>query len=93
MTTTTRTQGAEVKSARAGAQFLFGSINEPGAYVCNWNGHLIRMPEEALKPGHSPLLNILSKESLYVTKISDDPFIPVLKARLIAADTDLEVNF
>ena len=30
---------------------------------------------------------------MIVSKLSDDPFVPVTKARMIAADLDLFVNF
>jgi hypothetical protein len=33
------------------------------------------------------------KEPLFVTKISDDPYIPVSKARILTADWDMVVNF
>ena len=30
---------------------------------------------------------------MYVTKLSDDPYLPLTKARMIAANNDLVVNF
>ena len=71
----------------------FDQINEPGAYVCNWSGHLIRLPEDAVMPGRSPVLEIRAREPLYVTKISDDPFVPLTKARMVASDLDRLVDF
>ncbi len=71
----------------------FDHINEPGCYICNWSGHLLRIPEDAIAPGRSPLINMVGKDRLFVTKISDNPFIPVTKARLLAADWDISVNF
>ncbi len=76
-----------------GNRFAFDQINDPGAYLCNWSGHLLRLPEDGVIPGRSPLLEILGKEELQVTKISEDPFIPVTKARMVASDLDLVVNF
>ncbi len=77
----------------AGTTYRFDQIDSPGAYVSNWSGHLIRIPEEAVNPGRSPVLEILGKEDLHVTKVSENPFITVTKARMIASDLDLEVNF
>ncbi len=77
----------------AGKVVAFGQIDDPGAYVCNWSGHLLRCPEDALKPGRSPALEIVGAEHVYVTKISDNPFIARTKARMIASDLDLPVNF
>ncbi len=76
-----------------GTQTLFHSINEPGTYVCNWSGHLLRVPEDGIKIGRSPLISMSANEQLYVTKISDNPFIEISKARLLAAEYDLPVNF
>ena len=83
----------ESESTSLGTQLPFDSINEPGCYVCNWSGHLLRVPEDAIKPGRSPLLSIMGTEPLFVTKLSNDPYIAVSKARLIAADLDVAVNF
>ncbi|MFQ5425052.1 MAG: hypothetical protein ACE5F9_13880 [Phycisphaerae bacterium] len=76
-----------------GITLPFEAISEPGAYICNWSGHLLRMPEDSIKPGRSPLMSIKGTGPLFVTKISHDPFVQVSKARLIAADCDVPVNF
>lgn len=76
-----------------GMKVPFDSLNEPGTYICDWSGHMVRVPGDSLKPGRSPLMIITGKEPLFLTKISDDPFIPISKARLLAANCDLEVNF
>lgn len=91
MTPTVKTREYEAKNV--GAQFPFSNLDEPGTYVSNWSGHLVRIPQESLKPGHSPVLEIIGKEPMIVTKLSDDPFITINKARMIAADLDLMVNF
>ena len=69
------------------------NICEPGTYVCNWSGHLLRVPEDGVTPGRSPLVSIVGQEALYVTKICDDPFVPLTKARLLASNFDIMVNF
>ena len=68
-------------------------INEPGAYVCQWSGHLLRVPEDGVTAGRSPMINIVGPDPLYVTKISDYPWIPLTKARMLASNYDLNVNF
>ncbi len=95
MTTTTVQQTAKQfgTEGHAGTIVPFDQINEPGCYVCNWSGHLCRVPDDAIAPGRSPLLNIVGQDPLFVTKISDNPFIPVTKARLLAANCDLDVSF
>ncbi len=77
----------------AGVVMPFESIGEPGAYICNWSGHLLRVPEDAVVRGRSPAVNIVGPGSISVTKISNDPFIPRTKAKLLAANFDVEVDF
>ena len=84
------TQGT---GAGVGVTIPFDQINEPGCYVCNWNGHLLRVPHDGIAPGRSPLLNIVGCEPLYVTKISPNPFVTMTKARLLASNFDINVNF
>ena len=94
MVAPTKQQEGTIASTQGfGTQIPYEAINEPGAYICNWSGHLLRIPEEAVKPGHSPLLAIKANETLFVTKVCTDPFIPVTKARMLAADLDIQVNF
>ena len=68
-------------------------INDAGAYICNWSGHLLRVPEDGVCAGRSPLLAMVGPEPLFVTKISDNPYITITKAKLIASNLDLSVNF
>ncbi len=76
-----------------GTTIPWSNISEPGCYVCNWSGHLLRVPEDAVKPGRSPVLDMRAKEPLFVTKLSEDPFITLTKARIVASDLDQDVNF
>ena len=71
----------------------FEDVNSPGVYVERQTGNLLRIPEDALAPGRSPALEVLSNEPWIVTKISNDPYLPVTKARMVAADFDLTINF
>lgn len=87
------TKTKETESQFSGTQFRFANLTDPGAYFCNWSGHLVRVPEDAVRQGRSPVIEILGNEPLNVTKLSDDPFIPITKARMIAADLDHAVNF
>ena len=87
------TKARATDSRFRGVQMPFDKINEPGTYFCNWTGHLMRIPDDAVKQGRSPVIDIVGPETMYVTKLSDDPYIPLTKARLIAADLDHAVNF
>lgn len=76
-----------------GTTLPFENLNDPGCYVCNWNGHLMRVPDDGVAPGRSPLINVIGTEPLFVTKIADNPFIPLTKARMVACNLDIAVNF
>ena len=89
---TSKTRDHEPRPRVANA-IPFEEIEEPGAYLSHWSGHLIRVPENALKAGSSPQIGIVGKEPMMVTKLSDDPFCTLSRARYIAADLDLQVNF
>ncbi len=83
----------QFESTGTGAQVPYDSISEPGTYVSNWTGHLLRVPEEAILSGRSPTMEIHGSRPLFVTKISDDPYLPISKARLIAANCDVAIDF
>jgi hypothetical protein len=88
------TMKKEVEYKRFNAkQIPFNEIEEAGTYYSNWTGHLIRIPDDGLKAGSSPVIDIRGKAPMIVTKLSDDPYVTVSKARMIAADLDLDVNF
>ncbi len=91
--TTTRTYTQAESTGCQGTQIPFESINQPGCYVCNWSGHLLRVPEDGVAQGRSPLINIIGLQQLFVTKLNENPFIPVTKARMLAANWDIAVNF
>ena len=70
-----------------------GSICEPGAYVCLWNGHLLRVPAEGLDSGRCPHLCIAAAGPLDVIRISDDPYVDVDEARRLAAGHAVPTTF
>ena len=91
--TATQHMKSESVVANIGATFRWEAVNEQGTYYSNRTGHLIRIPEMGLKPGFSPVIEIVGKESMVVTKLSDDPYLCISKARMLAANLDLAVNF
>ena len=92
-TQTTQTKNQTYSTNCPVTTIPWDNINESGTYVCNWSGHLLRIPEDGVTLGRSPVVNIVGCEPLFVTKISCDPFIPVTKARLLASNFDMMVNF
>ncbi|MFO0839311.1 MAG: hypothetical protein U1D55_12405 [Phycisphaerae bacterium] len=91
--TSTTNYATTFNSKTIGTTIPFDAINEPGAYICNWSGHLLRVPEDGVTPGRSPMINIVGTDSLTVTKISENPYITLTKAKLVASNFDLAVNF
>lgn len=93
MSTATSCATTQDFAANCGQTVPFDQINEPGCYICNWSGHLLRVPEDGVAPGRSPLVNVVGTEKLLVTKISSNPFITLTKAKMIASNLDINVNF
>ncbi len=95
MTTATqsRTGFENANGASIGTRIPFEAIQDPGCYICNWSGHLLRVPEDGVAPGRSPLLTIVGCEPLFVTKISENPYMTLTKAKVVASNYDLAVNF
>lgn len=91
-TTLQETSTSEV-SALTLMRVPFSEIREPGAYVSNLTGHLVRIPEDAVKPNRTPVIDLVSAEPLLFSKISDNPYISITKARMLACDFDLPVQF
>lgn len=90
---TTTSFGTTYGTKTVGTTIPFDAINEPGAYICTWSGHLLRVPEDGVTAGRSPLINIVGNDPLMVTKISENPYITLTKAKLLASNFDLNVNF
>ena len=66
-------------------------ISEPGCYVCTRTGQLLRVPTNVTPSWFAALGNVDDGLEGY-TKISDNPFIPLTPARLIAANLDIETR-
>ncbi|MCH7760379.1 hypothetical protein IIA15_03120 [candidate division TA06 bacterium] len=71
----------------------FEEINEPGAYLDVNTGNLFRIPPEALRLGHSPVISVTCNGSFPVCRLSDDPYMTRVQAKTIAADHNLWTNF
>ena len=93
MTTATTQERSSQLENGVGSTNPFDQINSHGCYIWRSTGDLLRVPEDALAPERSPKIDLVSKDPCLVTKISSDPYVSVSKARAIAADMDLPVNF
>lgn len=76
-------------------EFDWNEIEKPGSYLVKETGNLVRVPQEGLSPGHSPLISLTCCEpdGTRVVKLSENPSAPISKLRRIAADSDHFVNF
>lgn len=88
-----KNEGVPPHTMQSTNRLQFAEITSPGSYVFHETGDLCRVPEDALVAGRSPLIDFVSKTPKMVTKISDDPWIPVSKARQLASDADLFIDF
>ena len=68
-------------------------LEMPGFYVCRTTGTGYRVPAEALIKGASPVIEQVSSHPSRLVKVSDNPFVPLIKARNLAADCNIEPNF
>jgi hypothetical protein len=68
-------------------------LEMPGFYVCRATGNGYRVPAEALIKGASPVIEQVSSQPSRLVKVSDNPFVPLIKARNLAADCNIEPNF
>ena len=93
--TITKTKDREtiLGTSASGTTLPFDGIREPGAYICRWSGHLLRVPETGIGTELTPGMSVVAADALLVTKIDDDPYVPVTRARLLAANQDVPVNF
>ena len=84
--------GPERRSSRL-QEMSWNTIEHPGCYLVLESGTLARVPQEALAPGHSPLVTFASTGETRVAKLSENPADPISVLRSIAANNDYFVNF
>lgn len=74
-------------------QTSWEEITSPGAYVDIGSGDLFRVPQEALMGGASPLIRKQSLGASRLVKVSDDPYVKTMEARMLCAEHNVSVNF
>lgn len=80
-------------SAKIGVRMLFDQIRQPGCYICEWSGHLVRVSEGAAARGSAVLPSVTGSDPLFVTMISDEPDLSLDEAKSIARRLELSINF
>ncbi len=79
--------------ARRLQEMSWNEIDRPGCYVLIDSGDLLRVPQDALAAGHSPLISVTSVEETRVAKLTNNPADPISTLRTLAADNDYFVHF
>jgi hypothetical protein len=74
-------------------EMAWNSIDRPGCYLILGSGDLVRIPQEAVAHGHSPLITVTSTGETRVARLSENVAEPISTLRVLAADNDYFVNF
>ena len=90
---TTATISKQTPVTNLGATVPFDEICDAGAYVCNWSGHLLRVADPVQLNGRTAAINIVGNAPLTVTKISDNPMLPLSVAKQQAARLAVHATF
>ena len=75
------------------SEVSWDELETPGFYVSRVTGNGYRIPTEALIKGGSPVIEQVSARPTRLVKLSDNPFIPLIKARNLAANCNIKPNF
>lgn len=93
MSEQTRNVSIEPEHREFLAELSWMDIDAPGAYVERGSGDLYRIPKEALIPGASPVIRKESSGASRLVRLSKNPFITTLEARMLACEHNVEPNF
>ncbi len=85
--------GLQERGLALGASVPLDEIHEGGAYVCNWSGHLLRVSGDSLDCGPGLPVKVIGCEPLLATKISENPYVSISRARALACEFSLPANF
>src|SRR5215469_11067793 len=86
------TQSTE-RSIPSHPEVSWDDLETPGFYISRATGNGYRVPAEALIKGASPVIEQVSAKPSRLVKVSDNPFIPLIKACNLAANCNVEPNF
>ncbi len=93
MTTLAQLKTEEPSKAGDVSRTPLGEVKEPGAYVCFGTGDLIRVVRTDAPSSEVELVDKHGDQPMLVTRVSEDPFVPISQARMAAANLDIEINF
>ncbi|MGE0284165.1 MAG: hypothetical protein AB7E79_13715 [Rhodospirillaceae bacterium] len=90
---TIRNQSIQALNVRQLREVVWDQVTDAGTYVDVRTGDLFRIPREGLVTGASPVVMRESAGPVVLRQLSDDPFLPTLKARLLCAQHNIQPNF
>ncbi len=76
-----------------GVSLRLDALTEPGTYVCNWSGHLLRVPESDRGTSRFSTTHARRAAAWTVTRISVDPRISCYHAKSLADRLGLTTSF
>ena len=77
---------------RPGAIMPLDTIRWPGAYICDWDGNLLRVTRGGVR-GSVARMNFIGPAPLTVTMISHDPHVSLYAARSLAQEFRVRASF
>lgn len=83
---------AQPSHRMAFTECIWDDIHQPGTYVERGTGDLYRVPQEAIGPA-SPLIKKQSLGASRLVRLSNNPFMTTLEARLLCAEINVSPNF
>jgi hypothetical protein len=91
MTTATATPTGT--STEIGTKIAFEDITQPGAYICNATGHLLRISETWDADAMSAWFEWTGDEPFWFTSVSSDPACSIEQCRANADDIGIGWSF
>jgi hypothetical protein len=86
-------QGQQAQQRRSLFETTWEELTHAGAYVEEGTGDLYRVPEEAFLQGNTPAISKVSKQNRRLIQVSDNYAVPINRARMVAANHNIEPNF
>ena len=72
----------------------WNNVNQPGSYVCNDTGLLLRVPAAGIKDGTSPIIDFFGPQGpVNVTRLSENPGLPIADLRTLATTAQIKPQF
>ena len=72
----------------------WNTVKDPGCYICNDTGRLLRVPEEAVRNQSHPIVEYFGpKGPSPVTRLSNDPRLAVPDLRTLAGTAKIKAQF